>query len=340
MKILISMILIFVGSIEISAQTTKSDAQLSPALQEAAKLSSEMVSLFRQKKFDEALPLAQKVVEIRERESGKTHLSVGQAWSNLAYIQQRRGVSDEAERAFENAFDIYELNQPLTAEDEKVFAELLDVVATYQANGGKLEKAEKKLQRSLELREKFYGKDALETSDSLLKLAQVQQLGGSYSKAAPLFIRALDIRAAKLGASSDETRDVYNNAYCALTKLGEEERANQLREKFYPPKTGDKSQTDAKIPVTIQAGVVNGKALVLAIPPYPAEARAKRAKGTVKVQVTIDETGRVVFACALSGEMELRRASEFAAYDSKFSPTTLEGKTVRVTGVIVYNFVP
>lgn len=338
MKILISIILISVGLMQISAQTAKPDAQLSPALQEAAKLSGELVSLFRQKKFDEALPLAQKVVEIRERESGKTHLSVGQAWSNLAYIQQRRGASGAAEKAFERAFDIYESNQPLAAADEKVFAELLDVVATYQANDGKLENAEKKLQRALELREKFYGKDALETSDSLLKLAQVQQLGGAYRKAAPLFLRALDIRAAKLGAANDQTRDVYNNASCALTKLGEEEQTKQLREKFYPPKSSN--PTIKGIPITIQSGVVNGKALTLAKPPYPAEARAKRASGAVNVQVTIDETGRVVFACALSGMKELHRASEIAAYNSKFSPMTLEGKTVRVSGVIVYNFVP
>lgn len=115
-----------------------------------------------------------------------------------------------------------------------------------------------------------------------------------------------------------------------MTKLGKEEQAQQLREKFYPPQTGDVSQTKGKIPAAIQAGVVNGKALVLARPPYPAEARAKRASGAESVQVTIDETGRVIFACALNGMRELHRASEIVAYNSKFSPTILEGKTVRV----------
>jgi TonB family protein len=340
MKNLILIILLTLSLIEISAQTTKETVQLSPALQEAAKLSAEVINLFQQKKYDAALPLAQKVVEIREKESGKTHISVGQAWRNLAYIQERRGKLDEAEKAFEKALDIYELNQPLATADEKVFAQLLDVVATYQANDGKFEKAKKKLQRALELQEKFYGKDALEMSNSLLKIAQVHQLGGEYDKAAPLFLRALDIRIAKLGKANDETRDVYNNAYCALTKLGEEEQAKQLREKFYPPKTDDNPQTGDKIPVMIKGGVVNGKALVLAKPSYPAEARAKRASGQVTVQVTIDETGNIVLACALTGMKELHRASEIAAYQSKFAPTILSGKAVRVTGVIVYNFVP
>ena len=335
MKVLFSIVLSCFVAVNVLAQTPP----ISPEAAEALKLSAEVVKLFQQKKYDEALPLAQKVIEIQTKISGKTHLSVGQAWRNLAYLQQRRGKADETQKAFENALDIYEANQPLAAADEKMFAELLDVVATYQANEGSYEKAEKKLQRTLELKEKFYGKDALETSDTLLKLGQIQQFGGKYDKAAPLFIRALDIRTAKLGKTGDETRDVYNNAFCALTKSGDEEAAKQLREKYYPPKTVDPAQTGDKLPVTIQGGVINGKALKLAKPPYPAEARAKRASGPVSVQVTIDETGKVVFACALTGMKELHRTSEVAAYNSMFAPTTLKGKLVRVTGVIVYNFV-
>jgi hypothetical protein len=49
MKILISVILISVGLLKISAQTSKPDAPISPALQEAEKMSGELVNLFRQK---------------------------------------------------------------------------------------------------------------------------------------------------------------------------------------------------------------------------------------------------------------------------------------------------
>ncbi len=35
---------------------------------------------------------------------------------------------------------------------------------------------------------------------------------------------------------------------------------------------------------------------------------------------------------------EMQRSSEIAAYQSKFHPTMLEGKPVKVTGVIIYNF--
>lgn len=103
----------------------------------------------------------------------------------------------------------------------------------------------------------------------------------------------------------------------------------------------DKSLSGASpMPKSISKGVLNGSALNLVKPAYPAEAREVRAGGAVNVQVTIDEQGRVVSAKAVSGHQALRAAAEDAARASTFSPTMLEGIPVKVTGVIVYNFVP
>lgn len=63
-----------------------------------------------------------------------------------------------------------------------------------------------------------------------------------------------------------------------------------------------------------------------------------RATGTVAVQVTIDETGRVVEARAVSGHPMLREVSVEAARRAKFSPTLLRDEAVKVTGIITYNF--
>lgn len=89
----------------------------------------------------------------------------------------------------------------------------------------------------------------------------------------------------------------------------------------------------------IHGGVLNGKALSLPKPYYPAEARAAKVGGTVSIQVTIDEYGTVIAAQALNGHPLLQQASINAAYMARFSPTTLMGEPVKVTGVIVYNFV-
>lgn len=93
-------------------------------------------------------------------------------------------------------------------------------------------------------------------------------------------------------------------------------------------------------PIIGGGGVVNGNAVNLVQPAYPAAARAVKASGAVNVQVTIDEQGNVISAATISGHPLLRQAAEKAARESKFKPTKLSGQLVKVSGVIVYNFVP
>jgi TonB family protein len=89
----------------------------------------------------------------------------------------------------------------------------------------------------------------------------------------------------------------------------------------------------------ISGGVLNGRAISLPQPLYPAEARAVRASGPVNVQITIDEYGGVVAARAVSGHALLQAAAVNAALQARFSPTFLMGEAVKVTGVLVYTFV-
>lgn len=88
----------------------------------------------------------------------------------------------------------------------------------------------------------------------------------------------------------------------------------------------------------ISAGVLNGKAISLPKPDYPADAKAAGAEGVVVIQVTIDEQGNVSEARAISGPQPLQAVSVNAALQAKFPPTLLSGEPVRVTGVLVYNF--
>jgi protein TonB len=89
----------------------------------------------------------------------------------------------------------------------------------------------------------------------------------------------------------------------------------------------------------ISGGVLNGKAISLPKPAYPAIARQAHASGTVTVQVTIDENGSVISAHAVSGHPLLQAVAVAAARGARFSPTKLSGQPVKVTGIITYNFV-
>lgn len=90
----------------------------------------------------------------------------------------------------------------------------------------------------------------------------------------------------------------------------------------------------------VKGGVINGKAIKLEMPAYPSAARAERAGGAVRVQVLINEEGKVISAQALDGHPLLMFVSRDAACGSKFGPTLLAGEPVKVSGVIIYNYVP
>lgn len=129
-----------------------------------------------------------------------------------------------------------------------------------------------------------------------------------------------------------ETPRGTNSSELVFTK---KETASVTDGKITSP-TGSSSLPKPKV---ISGGVLNGKAIDLVKPEYPSAARAVRASGAVNVQVTIDEEGNVISTSAVSGHPLLRGAAEDAAKRSKFSPTLLEGVPVKVTGIIVYNFV-
>lgn len=89
----------------------------------------------------------------------------------------------------------------------------------------------------------------------------------------------------------------------------------------------------------LSGGVLNGKATSMPQPAFPPIARAARAQGTVTVQITVDEEGYVISARAVSGHPLLQQAAVKAARQARFAPTRLSGEPVKVTGVVIYNFV-
>ena len=89
---------------------------------------------------------------------------------------------------------------------------------------------------------------------------------------------------------------------------------------------------------TISKGLISGNVISLPKPTIPDLAKAANAGGALNVQITIDETGNVIFAKAVSGNPLLRQAAEKAAMNAKFSPSRISEKPVQVTGVITYDF--
>jgi TonB family protein len=173
---------------------------------------------------------------------------------------------------------------------------------------------------------------------------------GDYENAVKDFTEAIRLK--------PEHGDYYSKRAEAYRKLGkndlaatDEQKAEELKiaknnpnpewiadsnEELTTAKTKTPGQTTSAKPIS--GGVLNGKAISLPAPAYPPAAKAVKAEGTVSVEVLVDEKGNVVSARATSGHPLLRSSSEKAAREAKFSPTVLQGKPSKVSGIIVYNF--
>jgi TonB family protein len=104
-----------------------------------------------------------------------------------------------------------------------------------------------------------------------------------------------------------------------------------------PPPTPTPKPTQDRVVKASQ--IINSQATYLPKPGYPPLAKQIRLSGSVNVQVLIDETGKVISAKAVSGHPLLIVEAMRAAMNARFSPTTIDGQPVKLSGVIVYNFI-
>ena len=93
-------------------------------------------------------------------------------------------------------------------------------------------------------------------------------------------------------------------------------------------------------PDILSAKNISVKATSL-IKPFSKELKKLKIKNNVKVFVVVDESGRVIKAKAFCAKNTiLARLSEQAAMLSRFTPGVIDGKPVKVKGVITYSFTP
>jgi protein TonB len=74
-------------------------------------------------------------------------------------------------------------------------------------------------------------------------------------------------------------------------------------------------------------------------PIYPEVARNNNVSGSVVVEVTVDERGKVIQSAALSGPLILKQAAIDAAKQWKFEPAISNGKPAQFITRITFNFI-
>lgn len=90
----------------------------------------------------------------------------------------------------------------------------------------------------------------------------------------------------------------------------------------------------------LPSDILDKEANLVPLPDFPPAAVSVKASGPVGLQILIEMDGTVISAEPVSGHPLLRTAARNAACKAKFKPTLISGKPVRVTGSIVYNFIP
>lgn len=83
-------------------------------------------------------------------------------------------------------------------------------------------------------------------------------------------------------------------------------------------------------------GVLNSLATSLPAPEIGSDVKVE--KGTVTIEVLINEKGEVVASSAVSGPQPLWSAAATAARKARFDPPLKDGKPVKVAGVLTYDF--
>lgn len=321
-------ILILVFSASLSLISPSYQEQESPELKEATELSASVVKLFNQQKFDEALPLAKRALQIREKLLPRTDPLVMKSLAYVGDLYIAKRDYNAAKQSFERLLPVLEEKFGPT---DLNLASTLDNLAMLYYQTGNMSKAESLYQRAVEVREKAFGAENVEVGEPLYALAQFYRFRKNYDRALSTYNRALSIYGKTPDVSKDKIQRASNGIYCVAyesIKPGDYDELKKIR----PPLS--------QVPSSDMPQIINGRALSLGRPEYPPQAKDLALSGTVFVLVLIDETGKVISATDMcQGPPYLSEASVRAARKSRFTPTKLSGMPVKVTGLIVYNFV-
>ncbi len=220
------------GQYEVKMAEPRSATERDRALAESFKLFSQSMSLRNQRKYENAIPLAERALEMREQSPDAGHPAAGDAIKHLAWLYRRlatsyyqQGETVKAEPLFRRLIDLRERTSG-TKDPDVVTA--LNYLATIYHRRGEYTRARPLYLRALELLEKEYGKEAPEVATVLHNLAAGTREMGDYAQAELWCNRALQIRKVKFGSESAEAADSFNELGAIHHYKGDYVRAEPL----------------------------------------------------------------------------------------------------------------
>ena len=145
------------------------------ALAEAERLTRQVIQLYQQGKYNEAIPLAEQALAIRKQQLGDNHPDTAQSLNNLAGLYQSQGRYSEAEPLYKEALFIFK--QQLGNNHPDV-AQTLNNLATLYWNQGKYPEADELFSQGLQVEEYNFSQNLI-AGDEFQKQAYIAIYSGT-----------------------------------------------------------------------------------------------------------------------------------------------------------------
>lgn len=195
------------------------------AIQEAASLRHEGLSLYESGKVEEAPARFRRALDILERVKGPGDPAAATVVRNLAVCALDQRNFPLAESLYQRAFNTLERE---LGKDHPFTAFALKGLGTVYMETGQRVKAERALQQSLDSLEKTLGPNHPEVASALTSLALVRQAAADFQAAETLDRRALAILEATSLTNTINYANVLNNLGILYLDKGDYARADEL----------------------------------------------------------------------------------------------------------------
>jgi tetratricopeptide (TPR) repeat protein len=210
-------------------------------------LNEQVFKLYQQGKYQEAIPLAERLLAMEKQTIGPEHPATAASLNNLALLYQKMGAYEKAEALYRQALHI---RQKVRGPEHPDTANSLNSLALLYTDMGAYRKAEPLYQRAVQICQKALGPEHPHTVLCLNNLAALYERMGDYAKAEPLYQHALQIREKVLGPEHLDTAQSLNNLAGLYLDMGAFARAEPLyqhalriREKVLGPEHPDTAQS-------------------------------------------------------------------------------------------------
>jgi len=157
--------------------------------------------------YEQAEPLLQGALTIREKLLGPDHPDLATSLNNLALFYEKQGKYAQAEAFFQRTLA---LREKALGPDHADVAAILNNLAMIYRDQGKHTRAEMLFQRALAIRKKLLGPDHPDVATVLNNLATLYRMQGKYAQAETFFQRALEIRQRILGVDHPDVAQSCN----------------------------------------------------------------------------------------------------------------------------------